>query len=97
MAKKVNIRSNRTAATSQRNGSTVSADRDFKMIVKDIITSPAVKYVAGGIATAFLSRLATNLSDRYPEISNFIKENLESVEGRLDEFKQSLSGDSARH
>lgn len=71
-------------------------DRDYKDVLKELAANPAVRYVAGGIATAVLARIASNLSDRYPELSNFIKENLENVEGRLGDFKDSLA-DSARH
>lgn len=71
-------------------------DRDYKDVLRELAANPAVRYVAGGIATAVLARIASNLSDRYPELSNFIKENLENVEGRLGDFKDSLA-DSARH
>ncbi len=71
-------------------------DRDYKDVLRNLAANPAVRYVAGGIATAVLARIASNLSDRYPELSNFIKENLDNVEGRLGDFKDSLA-DSARH
>ncbi len=70
-------------------------DRDYKDLFRELAANPAVRYVAGGIATAVLTRIATNLSQRYPELSNFIKENLDNVEGRLGDFKNSL-GDNAR-
>lgn len=71
-------------------------ERDYKDVLRELAANPAVRYVAGGIATAVLARIASNLSDRYPELSSFIKENLENVEGRLGDFKDSLT-DSARH
>lgn len=67
--------------------------RDYKMMLKDLAANPAVRYVAGGIATAILSRVATNLSQRYPEISRFISENLDGLEGKLGEFKNNLNND----
>lgn len=70
--------------------------RDYKELLRDLAANPAVRYVAGGIAAAVLTKVATNLSERYPELSNFIKENLDNVEGRLGEFKNGL-GESARH
>lgn len=70
---------------------------DYKEVLRGFISSPAVKYVAGGVATAILARLAANISDRYPEISNFIKENLETVENKLGEFKNEFDSSSARH
>jgi hypothetical protein len=56
-----------------------------------------VRYLAAGVATAILARVANNISDRYPEISDFLKENLDTAEGKLNEFRQNLSGPNARH
>lgn len=70
---------------------------DYKDVLRGFISSPAVKYVAGGVATAILARVAANIADRYPEISNFIKENLETVENKLGEFKSEFDSSSARH
>ena len=65
-----------------------------KNMWKDLVSNPAVRYVAGGIATAILTKVASNFSTKYPEISRFITENLDGVEGRLSEFKNSLTNDS---
>lgn len=65
-----------------------------KNMWKDLVSNPAVRYVAGGIATAILTKVASNFSTKYPEISRFITENLDGVEGRLSEFKNSLNNDS---
>jgi len=70
--------------------------RDYKEVLRDLAANPAVRFVAGGIAAEVLTKIATNLSKRYPEISNFIYENLDNVEGRLGEFKNGLE-ESARH
>lgn len=74
----------------------VAGEREVSEILREFIGSPAVKYVAGGIATALLSRLATKLSDRYPEISTFIRDNLDTVERGFSGYRDS-SVDSARH
>lgn len=76
--------------------STLTIDRDYKDILRELAANPAVRYVAGGIATAVLAKIASKLSERYPELSNFIQENLDNVEGRLGDFKNSLS-ENARH
>jgi hypothetical protein len=67
-------------------------DKDYKEVLKELITSPAVKYVAGGIATAILTRIANKMGDRYPEISSFLKENLDSLSGKMGEFRNNLQG-----
>ncbi len=48
--------------------------------------SPAVRFVASGIATAVLGKIAINLADRYPQISQLLRDGLDSVEGKLADF-----------
>jgi hypothetical protein len=73
-------------------------ERDYEEILREFITSPAVQYVAGGIATALLTKLVNNMADRYPEISNFISENIDTLEEKLADFRDNMgAGDSARH
>lgn len=74
-----------------------AGEREVTEILKEFIQSPAVKYVAGGIATALLTRLATKLSDRYPEISTFIRDNVDMVENRINGGYRGTASDSARH
>lgn len=83
--------------SSPRTSSKSASAGEYKDVLREFISNPAVKYVAGGIATAILARIATNISDRYPEISNFIKENLDTVEGKLNEFRNDYDASSARH
>jgi hypothetical protein len=73
------------------------APRNFKDIAFELASNPTVRYLAAGVATAILARVANNISDRYPEISDFLKENLDTAEGKLNEFRQNLSGPNARH
>ena len=95
MAKKA-VRKSSRAGRGTFKDKKISMDRDYKEMLRDLAANPAVRYVAGGIATALLTKLATNLAQRYPELSNFIKDNLDNVEGRLGDFKNSL-GENARH
>lgn len=81
--------------TSEAYSDRESGSKDYKSMIKELAANPAVRYVAGGIATAILTRVATNLSQRYPEISRFISENLDGIEGRLGEFKNNLNTDQA--
>jgi hypothetical protein len=107
MAKKVaNGRNKRQPRSQARNLSTDSEsdsqsgihgllnNSNYSHLIRELISNPAVKYVAGGIATAVLSRLATNMSEKYPELSRFLKENIDNFEGRLGQFRPGLSGDS---
>jgi hypothetical protein len=95
MTKKTIKRAPRKAVRKTSRAVHSAAKRDYKEVIKDFITSPPVKYIAGGIATALLTRIANNMSDRYPEISSFIKENLDNIEGKLGEFNS--GGSQAGH
>jgi hypothetical protein len=64
-----------------------------KAMIMEVVNNPAFKYVVGGIATAVLTKVVTNMADRYPELSNFLRENLDTIEEKLTEFKSTL-GDS---
>lgn len=66
---------------------------------KEFISNPAVRYVAGGIATSMLTKFVTKMADRYPEITSLLKQNLDSIETRLSEYKNNSQGldSEARH
>lgn len=68
--------------------------QEYREVFQNLISSPAVKYVAGGIATAILHRFATNLSTRYPEITRVLKENLDFIEGKLSEYSSGFDKSS---
>lgn len=56
--------------------------------VKDLYDNPAVRYIAGGVALAALSKFMNAFSQRYPEITNVVKDGLDTVEHKLTEFKE---------
>jgi hypothetical protein len=64
--------------------------------LRELIDNPTVRYVAAGFATAILSRLATNLSEKYPELSRLLKENVDSFEGRIGQFRTGMGGGQER-
>lgn len=80
------MREERMSYRSQSSGSGAGS------FIRNMASNPAVKYVAGGIATALINRVITNLSTKYPEITTFLRENLDNVEGKLGEFKNGLNG-----
>lgn len=93
-----NIRRIKEADTMEMNGGESAwrkfdGRRDYREILQEFISSPVVKYIAGGIATAVLTRIANNMAERYPEISNFIRENMEHLDQRLSGSHE----DSIRH
>lgn len=72
------------------------ARADYQEILIEILASPNVRYVAGGITTALLARLANNWEDKYTEISSFIRENLENLETKFGLKKEEMVG-TPRH
>lgn len=85
---------NERVSSSRSTGSRASSGSADKNVWKDLLANPAVRYVAAGIATAVLTKVASSFSTKYPEISRFINENLENVEGRLADFKNGLNQNS---
>lgn len=71
----------------------ISGRQDYQQLVRELISNPMVKYIAGGIATSILTRLATNMADKYPELSRFLKENIDSFEGRLGQYRPQMDRD----
>lgn len=88
------VSSRRSGNSRGGNTSSNRYDRDYKEILKEFVASPAFRYAAGGIATALLSRLANNMSGKYPEISNFIRNNLDTVESK---FSMGQDQDNFQH
>jgi len=55
---------------------------------KDLYDSPAVKYVAAGVAATALSKLIKTISKRYPELTKVLSGGLDSVEDQLVSYKK---------
>lgn len=100
MTKRTTTKRSRTTKSSKANAEIMGVEIDYKEILRDLYSSPTVRYLAGGIAAAFLNRYANKLSEKYPEVADFLKENIEAFEGKLNEIKHSLDtsqGNEARH
>lgn len=78
-----------TASAAPRRASS-SASSGWSKTFKGFISAPATMYVAGGIGVAVLARFAYKYYNSHPEISDYIKENFESVESKLKEYKNSI-------
>jgi hypothetical protein len=76
------------ASGSRRSSSSLERNyRNYRDTLLEWSERPAVKYVAGGLGLALLGRFAYSMSDRYPEIARFIRENIDTVEDKLREFR----------
>jgi hypothetical protein len=70
--------------------------RGPKKIFRDVAKWP-MTYLAGGVGAYILGRYLYRYYQNHPEISDFIRDNFESVEEKLREFKGSKEEDYARH
>lgn len=76
------------ASSSRRSTSTLEKNyRNYRDTLLEWSERPAVKYVAGGLGLAVLARFAYSMSDRYPEIARFVRENIDTIEDKLREFR----------
>lgn len=82
----------RSANTTLFSGMSDNSEAKRGMLM-EVIDNPAFKYVVGGIAAAVLTKVVANMADRYPELSKFLRENLDTIEEKLTEFK--TLGDSS--
>lgn len=86
-----------SVSDSEKNFSFNLKNRNASEIIRELASNPTVRYVAGGIAAAVLTRLSQSLSEKYPELSRFLRENIDSFEDRLGQYRDdSSSGSEAR-
>lgn len=73
--------------------------RRYKKVMRDIYKSPIALYLASGVGTLLLARFMFRYYKNHPEIAEFVRENFETVEAKLREFRgEEISDDEmARH
>jgi len=69
---------------------TKSKDPAMMEVLGHILSHPMAKYLAMGVGAALLLRWANNLNEKFPELSSFIKENLNLVEKRLNSLRRQI-------
>jgi hypothetical protein len=67
-------------------------DNYYRDLMRDVVMSPAFKYIAAGLGAAVLARLANQTSEKFPEVSSFIKDNMNMLQVKIDEYKSHLKG-----
>lgn len=65
--------------------------------LKKMASNPAVRYLAAGFISAVSIQVLRKLSERYPEISEFLKENLELVEDKVANFRSRVRSEELHH
>jgi hypothetical protein len=59
-------------------------------ILNDFIQSPAFKFVTIGLTAAFLVRMAKRLESKYPEVSDFINDNIGILDEKINNIRSDL-------
>ena len=73
---------------------------DAKRIMNKIKSNSLPLYFAGGVGAFFAARFAIRYYKNHPELKDFIKENFDTVENTLKEYRHGIEeseGGEARH
>lgn len=68
---------------------------DVKRVMRKIGNNSLALYLAGGVGALFLGRFAYRYYRNHPEIQEFIRENFDSVENSLREYRGDSDVDTA--
>ena len=92
---------------SKRNNSSILSSasleknlKNYRNTVLDWSEQPAAKYIIGGVGFAVLARLAYQFSESYPGAVQFLRNQLDTVEDKLREYRGGSferTGMDARH
>ncbi len=98
--KKSSGQSRRASQKATLDLSQLSRQGNYKNLIRNLSKNTATKYILGGIAGVVLVRFAMRYYREHPEISDFLRDNFENVEGRLRQYRQNLTSETssmARH
>lgn len=88
----------RAPAKSRIQAAPAKLNRNLRQLIQ---ANPKLLYLAGGIGAFFLIRFAVRYYRAHPEVLEFIKENIDTVEEKIGELKGSFAAESdleeARH
>lgn len=92
---------NITAESSTANLKQTLGGYNYKNLARKIRANPLLLNVGIGVGTFYLVKYAIRYYKNHPEIMEFIKENLDTVETKFKEYRTSFSGEEdmteARH
>ena len=63
---------------------------NVEQILSDFVQSPAFKFVTIGLTAAFLVRMAKRLESQYPEISDFINDNIVILDEKINTLRSNF-------
>lgn len=82
----------KTAKSAKRIDEKQSYFSDYQKLAKKLWKRPATKWVLGGVAVASIFPLTLRLFRRYPQINEFLSENIHAVEESVGEIGTKLKG-----
>jgi hypothetical protein len=65
-------------------------EAEIERLLLDLIKGPVFKYVSFGLTAAILARFAKKAQGDYPEVSEFINQNLGLIEEKLNSLKTTI-------
>lgn len=68
---------------------------DTQKIMKKVRNNPIALYLAGGVGAIFMARFAYRYYRNHPELKEIIKENFDTVEESLREYRLGTQDESA--
>ncbi len=97
MAKRVSGSARRAPKTAVPTIST--RGMNYKKVLRKIKASSVTVPLISGVSAYFIGKFAIRFYKSHPEISDFLKENFDTVEGKLREYKNSIMSEEteARH
>jgi hypothetical protein len=63
------------------------AGNDYRRFVQAVTRNPLAMSIAGGVGAYFVGRFIFRYYRNHPEISEFIRDNFDTVESRLRDFR----------
>lgn len=98
-APKTNRRTHRVDSLLEAVPSINTRGMNFKNVLRKIRASSFTVPLLSGVGAYFIGKFAIRYYKSHPEISDFLKENFDTVEGKLREYKESIMSEEteARH
>ncbi len=63
---------------------------DFERILVELVKGPVFKYISFGLTAAILARYAKKVQNDFPEVSDFINQNLGLLEEKLNNLRTKI-------
>lgn len=66
--------------------------RSYMRKINNLNFKPVLGLIAGGVGVFALYKVGRILYSKYPQIGSFLRDNLDTIESRIGEFRESFRG-----